>query len=221
MSIDNIVDFPGPMAERQSNLGEFRKSRKVIKKFLDTVRYQHSAAYQKGADEHLTDASGEIDYDLLEDEATGDKFSDSIIDHYVSNLDELLNTKDAKSLPQHKKDLLLKAVGGLTTQQLKQAVRKAGKKFTVQAYNNIADELMENMAKELSQQTYAHIKETPEEIEKTFGEMKELHGKLDPKRLSLGDLVTLMDEYIEGEGQVKPDIYRNMLAYKKPHKKAA
>ena len=183
-------------------------------RLTDTASHTHSEAYTSAVNKHLM-VNGQVDFDKLDDNKVQLDFVKTMSDMYVSKAKQ--HFKVSKDLNELEEDLLMQAYVGVTNQQLKEQVSKYGKRFTHAQFDNIKQQLHENIGKRLYASAASHLEEENiPEIVKHIG----LESKIDANRITLEEATGLL-EVFNREGSVSDSALRQHVATYKVKKKKA
>ena len=182
------------------HITKYAQLKKKAKGILEATKITHSEAYIKAAKDLLTDESGGIDYDRLDDEDIQQQVADAMLDHYLGAANKYFGTKLKKD-DRIQADMLLNAYTGTTRTQLEYNIRKKGKRYTIDAHEKERDNLLAEIEKQLSATAAGHLKdEHAEDFVKHMG----LDDLVDASRMRVQDIATLHGLYEEHGAVTEP-----------------
>ena len=198
-----------------AHISKFQKLSKKAKQMINTTSKHHRNAYDAAVEAVLM-KDGYVDQDRLKDMKVREEFADKMADFYVGKARQQFKVgKDAK-FDELETELLMNAYAGTTRGQLKQYVKKAGKKFTFDHFNTEQrPALMEGLEKNLNSATVSHFDQ------KHVGDIVKYTGAgkfLDAGKMNLQDAFGVLDQY-ENNGTVLEKMFEEKHFYKKPAKK--
>src|SRR3989344_6584350 len=122
------------MAEKkkeEDSLDIHKKKYHYVSKLVDTHKLSSGKAYDVAAEKHLTGKDGLVDYNLLDDDETQNKFTKAMVDHHLSEI-KRIHGKEAKD--DFDNEILIQAYKGITPDEIKQNVAKYGSDLTKDFY---------------------------------------------------------------------------------------
>lgn len=123
-----------PEEETPEHIAKYKKLKKKAEQMIDTTDHEHRSAYLKAVDEHIRDKETKlVDYELLENPETQQKFAATMSEHYISKAKQAL--KVDKELDEMEKAMLMNAYVGTTKEELKRIIATRGKDLTFTAYD--------------------------------------------------------------------------------------
>ncbi len=221
------------------HIKEFYRKHDQVRKLLDTTEAVHADAYHRALDT-IRDQKGMVDYQMLEEVKSQDKFLDKMIDHYLNSAVQRMGLKE-KPKDALEQDILLQQYIGVTKGELKNIMRKSKSKYNLKQHEGIRGELMKQQEKRLMPLRGHHFEdEHKEDILKYMGvheyvakdnvdisnltHLLDLHREKGEINLSdLGELASLPEE----KGGWGSDLYltpkakKELKEKKEKHKKAA
>ena len=198
-----------------AHISKFQKLSKKAKQMIATTDKHHRNAYDAAVEAVLMD-KGYVNEDKLKDMKVREEFADKMADFYVGKEKQQFKVgKDAK-FDELETELLMNAYAGTTRGQLKQYVKKVGKKFTFDHFNTeLRPGLMKGIEENLDAATVGHFgQEHVGDIVKYTGA-----GKfLDAGKMTVQDAVGVLGQY-ENNGTVLEKLFKEKHFYKKQEKK--
>lgn len=174
------------------HIKEFYRKHDQMRKLLDTTEAVHAEAYHKGL-ESIRDKKGQVDYQMLEEVKNQDKFLDKMVDHYLSSAVQRMGLKE-KPKDAFDQDVLLQQYIGVTRGQLRNFMRKAKSKYTLQRHEGLRGELMKKQEQSLVPLRSNHFEdEHKEDILKYVG----AHEYIAKDNVDVSDLTGLLELHRE------------------------
>lgn len=177
-----------------------------VKKIVATTSSVHSEAYLAAQKAHLTGKDDLVDSELLENADVQKKFLDTMIDHYLTKAVKDLNLK-GKPEDIIAQDRILRTYAGITRTELNELLQTQGKDYTLQQHEQVREELMKKIKKELQASASGHIgKEHTSALIKAMG----LEDVVDATKMKHTDALDLynMQDQRDGEKLTQKGITR-------------
>ena len=202
----------GSHSEHPVHIQKYKDLRRKVDLLLDTTKMHGRQAYDAAAMAHLMTDDGYLDYERLGEEDIQEKFSESMVQAYAQRARERFKS-DLSANDEFENDLLLSAYAGVTGSEIRDLIRKRGKGFTFDVYNQLLlddrnpQSIMGRMKERLKDTASAHLSnEHINDIVRYTGVGDFVHTD----KMRREEAVELMNIYHE-QGAIGPKMIENAV----------